>query len=89
VVAANGLAMLQESTCADLKALEARISAVERQMRAELPLPTAVEDLRKEVDAFRERLETDQNLSWLVEYNPKYASFQKGQPFLAIQPTKA
>ncbi|XP_076270902.1 phosphodiesterase 9 isoform X2 [Rhynchophorus ferrugineus] len=68
VVAANGLAMLQESTCADLKALEARISAVERQMRAELPLPTAVEDLRKEVDAFRERLETDQNLSWLGFY---------------------
>ncbi|XP_030749551.1 high affinity cGMP-specific 3',5'-cyclic phosphodiesterase 9A isoform X2 [Sitophilus oryzae] len=60
--------MLQESTCADLKALEARISAVERQMRTELPLPPAVEELRKEVDAFRDRLETDPNLSWLGFY---------------------
>ncbi|CAG9771195.1 unnamed protein product [Ceutorhynchus assimilis] len=68
VVAANGLAMLQESTCADLKALEARVCAVERQMRAELPLPAAVNDLRREVDAFRDRLETDENLSWLGFY---------------------
>lgn len=64
-MAANGLAMLQESTCAELKSLEARVSAVERQMRAELPLPAAVEDLRREVEAFRERLETDESLSWL------------------------
>ncbi|XP_019763458.2 high affinity cGMP-specific 3',5'-cyclic phosphodiesterase 9A isoform X1 [Dendroctonus ponderosae] len=68
VVAANGLAMLQESTCAELKSLEARVSAVERQMRAELPLPAAVEDLRREVEAFRERLETDEGLSWLGFY---------------------
>lgn len=68
VVAANGIAMLQESTCADLKALEARVSAVERQMRAELPLPAAVEELRREVDAFRDRLETDESLSWLGFY---------------------
>ncbi|XP_066143280.1 high affinity cGMP-specific 3',5'-cyclic phosphodiesterase 9A isoform X1 [Euwallacea fornicatus] len=68
VVAANGLAMLQESTCADLKSLEARVSAVEREMRAELPLPPAVEELRREVEAFRERLETDESLSWLGFY---------------------
>lgn len=60
--------MLQESTCSDLKALEARVSAVERQMRAELPLPPAVDELRREVDAFRDRLETDESLSWLGEY---------------------
>ncbi|KAL1491435.1 hypothetical protein ABEB36_012034 [Hypothenemus hampei] len=68
VVAANGLVMLQESTCADLKALEARVSAVERQMRAELPLPPAVEELRREMEAFRDRLETDESLSWLGFY---------------------
>ncbi|CAH1104969.1 unnamed protein product [Psylliodes chrysocephalus] len=68
VVAANGLAMLQESTGADLKALEARVSAIERQLRWELPLPPAVEELQKEVDAFKEKLETTESLSWLGFY---------------------
>ncbi|XP_050309835.1 high affinity cGMP-specific 3',5'-cyclic phosphodiesterase 9A isoform X2 [Anthonomus grandis grandis] len=68
VVAANGLPMLQESTCVNLKSLEARVSAVERQMRAELPLPPVVEDLRKEVEVFRYKLETDESLSWLGFY---------------------
>ncbi|XP_072396900.1 high affinity cGMP-specific 3',5'-cyclic phosphodiesterase 9A [Diabrotica undecimpunctata] len=68
VVAANGLAMLQESTGADLKALEARVSAIERQLRWELPLPPAVEELQKEVEAFKEKLENTKSLSWLGFY---------------------
>lgn len=67
VVAANGLAMLQESTGAELKLLEARVSAIERQLRSELPLPPAVQELQREVDAFREKLETTESLSWLGE----------------------
>lgn len=62
------MAMLHESTGADLKALEARVSAIERQLRWELPLPSTVEELQKEVDAFREKLETQESLSWLGEY---------------------
>ncbi|XP_056644634.1 high affinity cGMP-specific 3',5'-cyclic phosphodiesterase 9A [Diorhabda sublineata] len=68
VVAANGLAMLQESTGADLKALEERVSAIERQLRWELPLPPTVEELQKEVEAFKEKLETTESLSWLGFY---------------------
>nr|XP_023016121.1 high affinity cGMP-specific 3',5'-cyclic phosphodiesterase 9A-like [Leptinotarsa decemlineata] len=68
VVAANGLAMLQESTGADLKALEARVSAIERQLRWELPLPSIVEELQKEVEGFKEKLETTESLSWLGFY---------------------
>nr|CAI5822804.1 unnamed protein product [Callosobruchus analis] len=65
VVAANGMAALQESTGAELKALEARISAVERQLHRELPLPPTVDELREEVERFREKLETTEKLSWL------------------------
>ncbi|CAH2008495.1 unnamed protein product [Acanthoscelides obtectus] len=65
VVAANGMAALQESTGAELKALEARIAAVERQLHRELPLPPAVDELREEVERFREKLETSEKLSWL------------------------
>ncbi|XP_018561051.1 high affinity cGMP-specific 3',5'-cyclic phosphodiesterase 9A isoform X2 [Anoplophora glabripennis] len=65
VVAANGLAMLQESTGADLKSLEARVSAIERQLRWELPLPPAVEELQREVEGFKHKLETSESLSWL------------------------
>ncbi|XP_049822251.1 high affinity cGMP-specific 3',5'-cyclic phosphodiesterase 9A isoform X2 [Aethina tumida] len=68
VVAANGMAMLQETTGADLKALESRVSAIERQLKYELPLPHAVQELQKEVDAFREKLETSESLSWLGFY---------------------
>ncbi|VEN63440.1 unnamed protein product, partial [Callosobruchus maculatus] len=64
VVAANGMAALQESTGAELKALEARISAVERQLHRELPLPPTVDELREEVERFREKLETTEKLSW-------------------------
>jgi hypothetical protein len=65
VVAANGFAMLQESTGNSLKALEARVSAIERQLRSELPLPPAVEELQRQVEEFREKLETTESLSWL------------------------
>ncbi|KAK9731191.1 3prime5prime-cyclic nucleotide phosphodiesterase [Popillia japonica] len=68
VVAANGFAMLQENTGADLKALEARISELERQLRTDLPLPPAVKQLQKQVEAFREKLETTESLSWLGFY---------------------
>ncbi|XP_045472165.1 high affinity cGMP-specific 3',5'-cyclic phosphodiesterase 9A [Harmonia axyridis] len=68
VVAANGLAMLQESTGSTFKSLEARISAIERQLKSDFPLPPAVEDLKRQVDAFREKLETSENLSWLGFY---------------------
>ncbi|KYB27494.1 High affinity cGMP-specific 3',5'-cyclic phosphodiesterase 9A-like Protein [Tribolium castaneum] len=66
VVAANGFAMLQESTGNSLKALEARVSAIERQLRSELPLPPAVEELQRQVEEFREKLETTESLSWLA-----------------------
>ncbi|XP_044267215.1 high affinity cGMP-specific 3',5'-cyclic phosphodiesterase 9A [Tribolium madens] len=68
VVAANGFAMLQESTGSSLKALEARVSAIERQLRSELPLPPAVEELQRQVEEFREKLETTESLSWLGFY---------------------
>ncbi|CAH1117886.1 unnamed protein product [Phaedon cochleariae] len=68
VVAANGMAMLRESTGSDLEALEARVSAIERQLRCELPLPAQVHELQKEVDGFKERLETSESLSWLGFY---------------------
>lgn len=67
VVAANGLAMLQESTSSELKSLEARVAAIEKQLKWELPLPPAVQELQKEVDTFREKLETTESLSWLGE----------------------
>lgn len=67
VVAANGFAMLHESTGADMKALEARISELERQLKADLPLPPAVQHLQLQVDAFRDKLETTESLSWLGE----------------------
>lgn len=57
--------MLQESTSSELKNLEARVAAIERQLKWELPLPPAVEELQKEVESFREKLETTENLSWL------------------------
>lgn len=60
--------MLQENTGADLKALEARISELERQLRTDLPLPPAVKQLQKQVEAFREKLETTESLSWLGNY---------------------
>lgn len=65
VVAANGFAMLQESAGNTLKALEARVSAIERQLKSELPLPPAVDELQKQVEEFREKLETTESLSWL------------------------
>lgn len=68
VVAANGFAMLDESTEAKLKSLEARLAEVERQLKTDLPLPSAVLQLQKQVDAFREKLETTESLSWLGEY---------------------
>ncbi|RZC42888.1 hypothetical protein BDFB_010535 [Asbolus verrucosus] len=67
VVAANGFAMLQESAGNCLKSLEARVSAIERQLRSELPLPPAVEELQRQVEEFREKLETTESLSWLEE----------------------
>lgn len=68
MVAANGLAMLQEETGAELKQLEARVSAIERQLRSELPLPPVVQELQNEVDGFREKLETSESLSWLGKF---------------------
>ncbi|XP_022914098.1 high affinity cGMP-specific 3',5'-cyclic phosphodiesterase 9A isoform X2 [Onthophagus taurus] len=68
VVAANGFAMLQENTGTDLKVLEQRISELERQLKADLPLPSAVKQLQNQVDAFREKLETTESLSWLGFY---------------------
>lgn len=65
------MAMLQETTGADLKALESRVSAIERQLKYELPLPHAVQELQKEVDAFREKLETSESLSWLGKNHTK------------------
>lgn len=62
--------MLQESTSSELKALEARVSAIERKLKWELPLPPAVEELQKEVDNFREKLETTEKLSWLGKLKP-------------------
>ena len=57
--------MLQENTGADLKLLEARISELERQLKVDIPLPPVVQQLQKEVDAFKEKLETTESLSWL------------------------
>lgn len=57
--------MLQESTSSELKALEERVAAIEKQLKWELPLPPAVEELQREVESFREKLETTESLSWL------------------------
>lgn len=50
-----------------MRSLEVRISEIERQLKADLPLPPAVQQLQKQVDAFREKLETTESLSWLGE----------------------
>lgn len=50
-----------------MRSLELRISDIERQLKADIPLPPAVQQLQKQVDAFREKLETTENLSWLGE----------------------
>lgn len=55
------------STEEQVKSLELRISEIERQLKAELPLPPTVLHLQKQVDAFREKLETTESLSWLGE----------------------
>ncbi|XP_031328000.1 uncharacterized protein LOC116159193 isoform X2 [Photinus pyralis] len=65
VVAANGFAMLHKSTGDEMKALETRISELERQLKSDLPLPPAVQQLQMQVDAFRQKLETTESLSWL------------------------
>lgn len=51
-----------------MKSLEARISEIERQLKADLPLPPAVQQLQKQVEAFKEKLETTESLSWLGEW---------------------
>ncbi|KAF5308791.1 hypothetical protein FQR65_LT06024 [Abscondita terminalis] len=68
VVAANGFAMLHKSTGDEMKSLEARISELERQLTSDLPLPPAVQQLQLQVDAFRQKLETTESLSWLGFY---------------------
>ncbi|KAK5646919.1 hypothetical protein RI129_005383 [Pyrocoelia pectoralis] len=68
VVAANGFAMLHKSTGDEMKALETRISELERQLKSDLPLPPAVQQLQMQVDAFRQKLETTESLSWLGFY---------------------
>lgn len=68
VVAANGFAMLHKNTGDDMKVLEQRISELERQLKSDLPLPPAVQQLQLQVDAFRQKLETTESLSWLGEY---------------------
>ncbi|KAL3282954.1 hypothetical protein HHI36_006112 [Cryptolaemus montrouzieri] len=62
VVAANGLAMLEESTASTFKLLEARISAIERALKSDLPLPPVVEELQRQVELFREKLETTESV---------------------------
>ncbi|KAK9869702.1 hypothetical protein WA026_003442 [Henosepilachna vigintioctopunctata] len=47
VVASNGLVMLEETTGAAFKSLEARISAIERQLKSDLPLPPVVDELQR------------------------------------------
>lgn len=68
VVAANGIAMLHKSTGDEMKSLETRISELERQLKSDLPLPPAVQQLQLQVDAFRQKLETTESLSWLGFY---------------------
>ncbi|XP_025830565.1 uncharacterized protein LOC112904555 [Agrilus planipennis] len=59
VVAADGLAsgMLREETCLQLKALEERITEIERQLKNDLPLPVAVQQLQQQVDGIRQKLD--------------------------------
>lgn len=65
VVAAHGCAMLREDTGEHLQALEARISEIERLLKADIPLPPSVCQLERQVDEFRHKLETTESLSWL------------------------
>lgn len=55
------------STEEQMRSLEVRISEIERQLKADLPLPPTVQQLQKQVDAFKEKLETTESLSWLGE----------------------
>lgn len=68
VVAAHGCAMLREDTGEHLQALEARISEIERLLKADIPLPPSVCQLERQVDEFRHKLETTESLSWLGFY---------------------
>ncbi|XP_017779576.1 PREDICTED: uncharacterized protein LOC108564888 [Nicrophorus vespilloides] len=68
VVAASGCAMMEETTGAHLQELEARISEIERQLKADIPLPPTVNQLERQVDDFRLKLETTESLSWLGFY---------------------
>jgi predicted nuclease with TOPRIM domain len=45
-----------------------RVAQLERRLRGEVDeLPSSVMDLKRQVDHFREKLETTEHLSWLGE----------------------
>lgn len=66
VVAAHANGMLLEEVGFDLRALEDRITELEKQLRLDYDvLPPQVQDLKHQVDSFRQKLETTESLSWL------------------------
>lgn len=65
IVAASGA-----ETGPELRALEERVAALERQLRIDHEdLPPTVQELRAQVDAFRHKLETTEALSWLGKHS--------------------
>lgn len=69
VVAAHANGMLVDEVGLDVRALEARVADLERQLRAsDEQLPPAIQELNNQVERFRSKLETTEMLSWLGEY---------------------
>lgn len=64
-VVAIGLGMIEDGLSNDIKALETRITSLERRINSDLPLPPSVQHLKNQVDCFREKLETTESLSFL------------------------
>ncbi|XP_067006021.1 high affinity cGMP-specific 3',5'-cyclic phosphodiesterase 9A [Anabrus simplex] len=69
VVAAHCHGMLLEEVGVDLRALEDRVSRLEKQLRGDADeLPPIVMQLQQQVERFRTKLETTEHLSWLGFY---------------------
>ena len=66
VVAAHCNGMLLDEVGIDLLALEQRVARLEKQIRTDFDeLPPGVQELKLQVDKFRNKLETTEHLSWL------------------------
>lgn len=56
-----------------LRALESRVASLERELREHQEAicaspPLALRELKRQVDSFKNKLETTEHLSWLGEY---------------------